>query len=78
MANTTSALFLRVTSHWIDVSLIDNGRKDPDQQWAMRGEVVGFKPIVDDHSDYNLGWHLMGLCQHVSIISKDGSKVCLD
>lgn len=38
-ADTTKALFLGMTAHWIDMK---------EGKWMLRTEVVGFKPITAD------------------------------
>jgi hypothetical protein len=65
-ADTTKAVFLGMTAHWIDVK---------DGKWKMRSEVVGFKAISGDHGGDNLGHYFMGLCDRVGICNQDGSKV---
>jgi len=42
----------------------------------MHSEVVGFQPVLGDHSGWNLEWYFIGLCDHVGIYTKDQSKVC--
>ena len=44
-------------------------------KWKLRSEVVGFKPISGDHSGWNLGRYIMGLCERVGICTQDVSKV---
>jgi hypothetical protein len=65
-ADTTKASFLGMTAHWIDVK---------GGMWTLRSEVVGFKPISGDHSGWNLGHYIVGLCERVGICNQDGSKV---
>jgi hypothetical protein len=47
--DTTKAAFLGVTVHWIKV------KKEPNEIWSMRSEVVGFQTVSGDHSGKNLG-----------------------
>jgi hypothetical protein len=63
-ADTTKASFLGMTAHWIDVK---------GGMWTLRSE--GFKPISGDHSGWNLGHYIVGLCERVGICNQDGSKV---
>jgi hypothetical protein len=56
-----------MTAHFIQVK---------EKKWSLRLEVVGFQPISGDHGGWNLGRYFMGLCDHVGICNKDGSKVC--
>ena len=65
-ADTTKASFLGMTAHWIEVK---------ERTWKMRSEVVGFKPISGDHSGWNLGRYIVGLCERVGICNQAGSKV---
>ena len=46
--NTTKAAFLGVTAHWIEVKM------EPQETWAMRSEVIGFRPVSGDHSGENI------------------------
>ena len=55
-----------MTASWIEVK---------DNKWKLRSEVVGFQPVSGDHSSWNLGRYLVGLCDRVGIFNKDGSKV---
>ena len=55
-----------MTASWIEVK---------DNKWKLRSEVVGFQPVLGDHSGWNLGRYLVGLCDRVGIFNKDGSKV---
>jgi hypothetical protein len=65
-ADTTKASFLGMTAHWIEVK---------EGKWKLRSEVIGFKPVSGDHSGWNLGRYIMGLCDRVGICNQDGSKV---
>ncbi|KAI0269521.1 hypothetical protein BGY98DRAFT_937844 [Russula aff. rugulosa BPL654] len=65
-ADNTKVLFLGMTVSWIEVK----GGK-----WKLRSEVVGFQPVSGDHSGWNLGQYLVGLCDHVRIFNKNGSKL---
>ena len=56
-----------MTASWIEVK---------DNKWKLRSEVVRFQPVLGDHSGWNLRRYLVGLCDHVGIFNKDGSKVC--
>lgn len=53
-------------AHWIEVK---------EGMWKLRSEVVGFKPISGDHSGWNLGCYIVGLCECVRICTQDVSKV---
>ena len=55
-----------MTASWIEVK----GGK-----WKLRSEVVGFQPVSGDHSGWNLGRYIVGLCDRVGIFNKSGSKV---
>jgi hypothetical protein len=55
-----------MTAHWIEVK---------EGTWKLRSEVVGFKPISGDHSGWNLGRYIVGLCERVGICTQDVSKV---
>ena len=65
-ADTTKTSFLGMTAHWIEVK---------EGKWGLRSEVVGFKHVSGDHSGWNLGCYIVGLCDHVGICNQDGSKV---
>ena len=65
-ADTTKASFLGMTAHWIEVK---------GGTWTLRSEVIGFKPISGNHSGWNLGRYIVGLCERVGICTQDGSKV---
>jgi hypothetical protein len=65
-ADTTKASFLGMTAHWIE---------EKERTWKLRSEVVGFKPISGDHSGWNLGRYIVGLCERVGICNQAGSKV---
>ena len=65
-ADTTKALFLGMMAHWIDVK---------EGTWKLRSEVVGFKPVSGDHSGWNLGRYIVGLCERVEICTQDLSRV---
>ena len=66
MADNTKASFLGMTAHWIEVK---------QGTWKLRSEVVGFKPVSGDHSGWNLGQYIVGLCDHIGICSPGSSKV---
>jgi len=66
-ADNTKGLFLGMTVHWIEVK---------NKKWTMHSEVVGFQPVLGDHSGWNLEWYFIGLCDYVGIYTKDQSKVC--
>ena len=53
-------------AHWIQVK---------DDKWKMRAEVVRFKAISGDNGRRNLGCYFMGLCDHVGICNRNGTKV---
>ena len=55
-----------MTASWIEV----RGGK-----WRLCSKVVGFQPVSGDHSGWNLGWYIVGLCDRVGIFNKTGSKV---
>jgi hypothetical protein len=57
-----------MTASWIEVK---------DGIWKLRSEVIGFQPVSGDHSGWNLGRYVVGLCDRVGIFSKNGSKVHL-
>jgi hypothetical protein len=65
-ADNTKGSFLGMTAHWIEVK---------DEKWKLCSEVVGFQPTLEEHSGENLGQYFVGLCDHVGIMSKNGSKV---
>ena len=65
----TKALFLGMTAHWIEVK---------EEMWKLRLEVVGFKPISGDHSEWNLGQYIVGLCDRIGICNPDALKVGSD
>src|SRR6267154_4848709 len=64
----TSASFLGVTGHWMEVE---------DAKWKMHSEVIGFRGVSGEHSGKNLGQYFMGVCEHVGIINVQRSKVPL-
>ncbi len=66
-ADNTKGSFLGMTASWIEVK----GGK-----WKLRSEVVGFQPVSGDHSGWNLGQYIVGLCDRVGIFNKNGAKVC--
>lgn len=70
-ADNTKASFLGMTAHWIDTK---------EGIWKLRSEVVGFKPISGDHSGWNLGRYIVGLCERIGIwnLDSDSSKVGSD
>ncbi|EDR03890.1 uncharacterized protein LACBIDRAFT_331039 [Laccaria bicolor S238N-H82] len=53
-ADTMKAAFLGVTVHWIDVK-----RKEGEETWEMRSEVIGFRSVSGDHNRKNLGSTLL-------------------
>jgi hypothetical protein len=55
-----------MTAHWIDVK---------DGKWKLRAEVVGFQPVLGEHSGANLAKYFVGLCDRVGIMSNGVSKV---
>ena len=57
-----------MTAHWIDVK---------QGVWKLRSEVVGFQPILGEHSGMNLGKYFVGLCDRIGIMNKESSKVSL-
>ena len=67
-ADTTKASFLGMMAHWIDVK---------EGTWKLRSEVVGFKPVSGDHSGWNLGCYIVGLCERVGICTQDLSRVIM-
>ena len=69
-ADTTKASFLGLTGHWIEVKNEGDGQK-----WILRSEVLGYRAISGQHSGSNLGRHLIALCKHAGILSKEKSKV---
>ena len=54
--DTTKAAFLGVTAHWIEV------KKEPEEIWTLRSEVIGFRSVSGDHGGENLGKYFMGVC----------------
>ena len=54
------------TAHWIDVK---------EGKWKLRSEVVGFKLVSGDHSGWNLGRYIVGLCERVGICTQDLSRL---
>jgi len=66
MADNTKGAFPGMTTHWIKVK---------DDKWKLRVEVVGFQPILGEHSGENLGKYFVGLCDHIGIMNKGSSKV---
>jgi hypothetical protein len=69
-ADTTKAAFLGVTTHWIDVK-----RKEGEETWEMRSEVIGFRSVSGDHSGKNLGRYFVGVCDRIGIMNTQRSKV---
>jgi hypothetical protein len=55
-----------MTASWIEVK---------SRSWKLRSEVVGFQPVSGDHSGWNLGRYMVGLCDRVGIFNNGGSKV---
>ena len=51
---------------WIEVK---------ENKWKLRSKVVGFQPVSGEHSGWNLGQYVVGLCDRVGIFNKKGSKV---
>lgn len=64
--DTTSASFLGVTGHWMEVT---------DGIWKLRSEVMGFCGVSGEHSGKNLAQYFVGVCEHVGIINAQRSKV---
>ena len=67
--DTTKAAFLGVTAHWIEV------KKEPEEMWVMRSEVIGFRTVSGDHSGKNLGRYFVGVCDRIGITDTVQSKV---
>jgi hypothetical protein len=67
-ADNTKGSFLGMTASWIEV-------EENPVSWKLRSEVVGFQPVSGDHSGWNLGRYVVGLCDRVGIFNKKGSKV---
>jgi hypothetical protein len=67
--DTTKAAFLGVTAHWIEV------KKEGDETWEMRSEVIGFRSVSGDHSGKNLGRYFVGVCDRIGIMNTERSKV---
>jgi hypothetical protein len=67
--DTTKAAFLGVTAHWIEVKM------EPRETWAMRSEVIGFRPVSGDHSGENIGRYFVGVCDRIGIMNGERSKV---
>ena len=57
--------FLGMTAHWIEVK---------EEIWTMRAEVIGFKVLSGTHSRENLGRYMVGLFDHVGIMSEKELK----
>lgn len=57
--------FLGVTAHWIEVK---------EGVWTLRSELVGYKPVVGDHSGENLSRYFIGVCDRVGIWTPEQSK----
>ncbi len=66
-ADNTKGSFLGMTASWIEVK----GGK-----WKLRSKVVEFQLVSGDHSGWNLGQYIVGLCDRVGIFNKNGAKVC--
>jgi hypothetical protein len=66
--DTTSASFLGVTGHWMEVT---------DGKWKLRSEVIGFRGLSGEHSGKNLGQYFVGVCERVGIVNVQRSKVPL-
>jgi hypothetical protein len=64
--DTTSASFLGVTGHWVEVT---------DGIWKLRSEVIGFRGVSGEHSGKNLGQYFVGVCERVGIVNAQRSKV---
>jgi hypothetical protein len=64
--DTTSALFLRVTCHCMEVT---------DGKWKLCSEVIGFCGVLGEHSGKNLRQYFVRVCEHVGIINMQRSKV---
>ena len=64
--NTTKGAFLGITAHWIEVN---------EGKWKMCLEVIGFQPVLGDHSGENLARYFVGVCDRVGIMGKEVSKV---
>jgi hypothetical protein len=67
--DTTKAAFLGVTAHWIEVKM------EPQETWAMRSEVIGFRPVSGDHSGENIARYFVGVCDRIGIMNGEKSKV---
>ncbi|KIJ99738.1 hypothetical protein K443DRAFT_8215 [Laccaria amethystina LaAM-08-1] len=64
------AAFLGVTAHWINVK-----RKEGEETWEMRSEVIGFRSVSGDHSGKNLGQYFVGVCDRIGIMNTQRSKL---
>ena len=64
--DNTKGSILGMMASWIEVK----GGK-----WKLRSEVVGFQPVSGDHSGWNLGRYIVGLCDCVGIFNKNVAKV---
>ena len=51
---------------WIEVK---------ENKWKLHPEVVGFQLVSGEHSGWNLGRYVVGLCDRVRIFNKKGLKV---
>lgn len=68
----TKVSFMGIMVHWIEIDVATG-------KWLLLSAVVAFHSIAGAHDGANLGWHFIGLCEHVGIINKvHGSKVCCD
>lgn len=72
-ADNTKAAYLGMTAHWINVES-QNVRKI----WTLHLEVIVCHWLSDNHSGENLGWYMVGLCDHIGIIGGKKSKVYLN
>jgi len=68
LVNMTSASFLGVTGHWMEVIY---------GKWKLHAEVIGFWWVSGNHSGENLRWYFMGVCEQVGIVNTQQSKVPL-
>ena len=67
-ADNMKASFLGMIVSWIEVK----GGK-----WKLHSKVVGFQPVLGNHSSWNLNHYIIRLCNHVRILNKNWSKVCV-
>ena len=63
--------FLGLMAHWINVKLL--GKHN--EQWTLKSAIVGFHTIMGGHDSNNLGCYMVGILDHVGIMTHNTSKV---